>query len=138
MRCVSQTLKRDEEELWVDFHHALEGRNCYLKAWHEAEQMDGVSETQRGNLPAPSPPRTPASLQKFDVVEHEWNAGDIGCGELVMALRQRLLALPPGSVIQVTATDPAAPEDLPAWCRLCGHSLISFNHPLYWIRRKGE
>ena len=67
-----------------------------------------------------------------------WDAGDIGCGELVLALRTRLLALPPGGVIRVRATDPAAPEDLPAWCRLTGNSLVSADHPTYLIRRKGE
>ncbi len=67
-----------------------------------------------------------------------WDAGDIGCGELVLALRTRLLALPPGGVIRVRATDPAALEDLPAWCRLTGHSLVSADHPIYLIRRKGE
>ena len=68
----------------------------------------------------------------------EWDAGDMGCGELVMALRLRMHSLPAGGVIRVTATDPAAPEDLPAWCRLCGHTLVAMNHPLYWIRRKGD
>ena len=66
-----------------------------------------------------------------------WDAGDIGCGELVLALRARLLALAPGGVIRVRATDPAAPEDLPAWCRLTGHLLVSADHPTYLIRRKG-
>jgi tRNA 2-thiouridine synthesizing protein A len=62
----------------------------------------------------------------------------MGCGELVMALRLRMNNLPPGGVIKVTALDPAAPEDLPAWCRLCGHTLERMSHPDYWIRRKGD
>jgi tRNA 2-thiouridine synthesizing protein A len=62
----------------------------------------------------------------------------MGCGELVMELRIRLNKLPPGSVFRVTATDPAAPEDIPAWCRLCGHTLTAMNHPEYTIRRKGD
>jgi len=70
-------------------------------------------------------------------VADEWNAGDMGCGELVMALRVRMGNLRAGDVIRVTATDPAAPEDLPAWCRLCGHTLAATKHPVYWIRRKG-
>ncbi|MBN9517057.1 sulfurtransferase TusA family protein [bacterium] len=62
----------------------------------------------------------------------------MGCGELVMALRGRLAALPAGAVLTVTATDPAAPEDLPAWCRLTGHALLSADHPTYRIRRRGD
>ncbi|MFM7150618.1 MAG: sulfurtransferase TusA family protein, partial [Gemmataceae bacterium] len=63
-------------------------------------------------------------------------AGDMACGDLVLALRLRLQGLAGGSVLQVTALDPAAPEDLPAWCRLTGNTLIHFDHPRYWIRRK--
>jgi tRNA 2-thiouridine synthesizing protein A len=69
--------------------------------------------------------------------DDEWDAGDMGCGELVMALRLRMRNLPAGAVVRVTATDPAAPLDLPAWCRLCGHTLAAMKHPVYWIRRKG-
>jgi tRNA 2-thiouridine synthesizing protein A len=65
-----------------------------------------------------------------------WHAGALGCGELVLALRVRLNALSPGAVLKVTATDPAAPEDLPAWCRLTGHTLVRMEHPDYYIRRK--
>jgi tRNA 2-thiouridine synthesizing protein A len=70
-------------------------------------------------------------------VADAWDAGGMGCGELVMALRLRLRDLPAGAVVRVTATDPAAPLDLPAWCRLCGHTLLAMTHPVYWIRRKG-
>ena len=65
-----------------------------------------------------------------------WDAGDMGCGELVMRLRLRLLALPPGGVLRVVARDPAAPEDLPAWCRLTGHRLLRAAPPAYDIQRK--
>ena len=70
-------------------------------------------------------------------VADEWDAGGMGCGELVMALRLRMRSLEAGDILRVRATDPAAPEDLPAWCRLCGHTLLTMNHPNYWIRRKG-
>lgn len=69
--------------------------------------------------------------------EPNWDAGDMGCGELVLALRTRLLALAPGTVFRLRTTDPAAPEDIPAWCRMTGHTLVSADHPIYLIRRKG-
>jgi TusA-related sulfurtransferase len=47
-----------------------------------------------------------------------WDAGDMGCGELIVVLRERILALEPGQVLRVIARDPGAPEDLPAWSRL--------------------
>jgi tRNA 2-thiouridine synthesizing protein A len=65
-----------------------------------------------------------------------WDAGDLGCGELVMVLRGRLNALPPGAVLKVTAADAGAPEDLPAWCRMTGHPLVRMQPPDYYIRRK--
>lgn len=43
----------------------------------------------------------------------DWDAGDMGCGELVLALRTRLLARPPGAVFRLRATDPAAPKTSP-------------------------
>jgi tRNA 2-thiouridine synthesizing protein A len=65
-----------------------------------------------------------------------YDAGDMGCGELVMMLRIRMLELPPAGVLQVTARDPAAPLDLPAWCRMTGHHLVAADHPVYLIRRR--
>jgi tRNA 2-thiouridine synthesizing protein A len=66
----------------------------------------------------------------------EWDAGEMGCGDLVLELRMRLLALTPGAVLKITARDPGAPSDLPAWCRMTGHTLACAAHPSYWIKRK--
>ena len=66
----------------------------------------------------------------------EWDAGDLGCGELVLELRARMRRLRPGEVLRLVALDPGAPADLPAWCRMTGHTLVSHAHPVYHIRRK--
>lgn len=77
----------------------------------------------------------PNSSPTFDV---EWDAGDMGCGDLLLHLRFRLRAMQPGQIIKVRATDPGAPADLPAWSRLTGDSLV--HHDVvghqYYIRRK--
>ena len=70
------------------------------------------------------------------VSDAEWNAGDLGCGELVLELRTRLQAMAPGAVLRLIARDPGAPADIPAWCRLTGHALVFEQHPVYLIRRK--
>jgi tRNA 2-thiouridine synthesizing protein A len=62
----------------------------------------------------------------------------MGCGDLVLELRMRVRALAPGQVLEVRATDPGAPEDLPAWCGLTGNKLVASKPPRYWIRRKEE
>jgi len=70
------------------------------------------------------------------VSDVEWDAGDMGCGDLVLELRARIEPLAPGRVLKLTARDPGAPADIPAWCRMTGHALVSEQHPIYLIRRK--
>jgi tRNA 2-thiouridine synthesizing protein A len=70
------------------------------------------------------------------VSDAEWDAGDLGCGDLVLELRARIEPLAPGRVLKLTARDPGAPADIPAWCRMTGHALVSEQHPIYLIRRK--
>ena len=65
-----------------------------------------------------------------------WNAGALGCGDLVLELRLRLAALPAGGVLELRADDPGAPLDLLAWCRLTGHAMLQARHPHYRIARK--
>lgn len=69
--------------------------------------------------------------------DHEWNAGDLACGELVLELRRRVRAAP-GQVFKIVALDPGAPADLPAWCGMTGHQLIAqdLGAKTYWIRAK--
>ena len=66
----------------------------------------------------------------------EWDAGDMGCGELIFQLSMRLKPMHPGQLLKLTARDPGVPEDLPAWCRLTGHHLTYADHPIYLIRRR--
>jgi len=68
--------------------------------------------------------------------EAEWDAGDLGCGELVLELWRRMGEFQHGHVLRLVALDPGAPADIPAWCRMTGHTLVSQQHPLYLIRRK--
>lgn len=66
-----------------------------------------------------------------------WDAGGMGCGELVMLLRVRLKAMP-GAVLRVIAHDSGAPEDLPAWCRMTGNDLLAHDPAThsFWIRSR--
>jgi tRNA 2-thiouridine synthesizing protein A len=66
----------------------------------------------------------------------EFNAGAMGCGELVLELRFKMNTLNAGDLIKVIAEDPGAPEDLPAWCNLTGHKMVFQNHPEYWIAKR--
>ena len=72
-------------------------------------------------------------LGNADVV---WDAEDLACGVLLLKLRGRMETMRPGQVLRLDAQDAGAPEDLPAWCRLTGHTLLSAKPPVYLIRRK--
>jgi tRNA 2-thiouridine synthesizing protein A len=69
-------------------------------------------------------------------VDAEWDAGNLACGDLILQLRGRMESMRPGQVLRLVALDSGAPEDLPAWCRLTGHTLLAAEHPVYLIRRK--
>ena len=70
-------------------------------------------------------------------VAAEWDAGDMGCGEVIILLRMRMQKLSPGAVFKLTARDLGAPEDIPAWCRLTERRLLRAEHPHYWIEQRG-
>ena len=65
-----------------------------------------------------------------------WDAGHMGCGEVIILLRKRMRNLHPGDVLKLTSHDLGAPEDLPAWCRMTGRRLLRADHPYYWIEAK--
>ena len=67
-----------------------------------------------------------------------WDAGDLGCGELVVELRFRLADLAPGDLFHLIAHDPGAREDLPAWCRMTRHPLRHAAHPHYFLERRRD
>lgn len=64
-----------------------------------------------------------------------WDAGDRGCGELVLELRSRVAQLDDGRVLRLVARDPGAPADIPAWCRMTRNTLVHEAHPVYLIRK---
>lgn len=82
-------------------------------------------------MPHPDP-RTMSDAQVFD-------AGDLGCGELVVLLRIRLRKQP-GAMFRVIARDPGAAEDLPAWCRMTRCELIGHDPSThsFWIRSRAD
>ena len=69
-------------------------------------------------------------------IDGEWDAGPMGCGELILELKLRLTPLPSGAHFKLIATDPGVPEDLPAWCRMTGHRLVQSAPPEFLIERR--
>jgi tRNA 2-thiouridine synthesizing protein A len=58
------------------------------------------------------------------------------CPLPVIALARRLPGVPVGDVVRVLADDPAAANDIPAWCRIRGQEYLGSPAPdSYEIRR---
>ena len=127
--CLGKRLERDVTELHAQLHEYIKRKACYWQAWQEAERCEQIPDAANISVPV-------VAIES-PIATGDWDAGDMACGELVLALRLRLANLSAGCLLNVRATDPAAPEDIPAWCRMCGHTLVSANHPMYVIQRKG-
>ena len=56
---------------------------------------------------------------------HLLDARDLICPMPVLKARRALKDLPPGAILEVHATDPAAPKDFEAFCQATGHRLLS-------------
>lgn len=136
---------RDHVSLYIDHHE------CLRAGWAWASRQEGFDSSsppaclweagqkvaggaaQGNDHPDDHPEREASHGLSADA---QWNAGDLGCGDLVLELRLRLQPMKSGEILKLTARDPGAPEDLPAWCRLTGHALLFAQHPEYWIQRK--
>jgi len=70
--------------------------------------------------------------------EVEWDAGEMGCGELLLKLRVKLRQIP-GQVIRLIALDRGAIEDIPSYCRITGHQLLLADpeQGVFFIKSKG-
>jgi tRNA 2-thiouridine synthesizing protein A len=68
----------------------------------------------------------------------EWDAGDLGCGEVLVMLRSRMRGIGAGQVLKLTVRDLGAPEEMPAWCRMTERRLLRAEHPHYWIEQRQD
>ncbi|MBE7553420.1 MAG: sulfurtransferase TusA family protein [Anaerolineales bacterium] len=67
-----------------------------------------------------------------------YDAGDLGCAYGPLNEIAGLMhGLSPGQTVEVRAMDPSVAVDLPAWCRLTGHELVTRQGDRYLIRRVG-
>lgn len=147
--CLAGGIGQEREALRDHLMVHIENRICFHEGWLWANREEGFeSDKHPGCLwPATSTheikqtpplsdfhgtPRLDTDLTPIT----EWDAGDMACGDLVFELRIRMLKVNPGQVLKVVATDSGAAEDLPAWCRVTGNTLVDSRHPVYFIKRK--
>lgn len=158
--CLAVVLGHEPEGFRRHVVSYIHHRDCYLAAWQwvSAGEADcptaagaSVWDLSRAAIAADSAydvgadavtggdaaPGAPAVLVEVPY-DGEWDAGEMGCGELVLELRKRLQAMAPGRVLKVVARDPGAPQDLPAWCAMTGHRLVFSRHPEYEIEKRRD
>jgi tRNA 2-thiouridine synthesizing protein A len=138
-RCFAESLGAAPDASLRRLRAYVNHRECTRGAWDELSAREPgcplgsmASEPRDAEAPAPRAEPGPDARASGET----WDAGDLGCGDLVLELRGRLRDLPARAVLHLVARDPGAPADIPAWCRLTGHHLVSANHPDYYIRRK--
>jgi TusA-related sulfurtransferase len=68
--------------------------------------------------------------------DDEFDGGEETCGRVIVNLHLYTRDQQPGSRILVTSRDPAAPVELPAWCRMTRNELTHMQHPHYLITLK--
>lgn len=64
------------------------------------------------------------------------------CAQGILKLMRALSPLPPGQLVRVLSTDPAAEEDYPVWCRNTGHAFLRHEHEealiVSYLRKRTE
>jgi tRNA 2-thiouridine synthesizing protein A len=59
------------------------------------------------------------------VSEHTLDARNLLCPLPVIRVQNKAKALADGDTLKVICTDPGALHDIPAWCRINGHSVVA-------------
>jgi tRNA 2-thiouridine synthesizing protein A len=135
--CLAGTFARDVAFLRPLLMDYVQQRECYRIALQWANEHAEAGITSHSGEPLAVPTASQTHRPTPDTVANvEWDAGDMSCGDLVLELRLRLQAMGPGDTLKLCARDSGAPQDIPAWCRLTGHTLLQAQHPTYWIKRK--
>ena len=66
----------------------------------------------------------PEKLESI-AVDKVFDGGDLDCGSgLVLLIRENMLAVPDGGVLEMRSSEPTVRDDLPPWCRMVGHEFL--------------
>ncbi len=57
--------------------------------------------------------------------DNVFDGGDMDCGSgLILLIRENMLKVPEGGVLEMRSHEPTVADDLPPWCRMVGHKLL--------------
>ena len=147
--CLAHRHGREHGEFLEHARRSVARLDCFRAGWEAADRR--LDEAGGRNWPDRLPERWRLTAVHHEEAEESlpgevddravvatYDAGHLGCGELVLELRSRLNALSAHDRLRLIARDPGAPEDLPAWCRLTGHRLVAADPPIYLIARRPD
>jgi tRNA 2-thiouridine synthesizing protein A len=72
------------------------------------------------------------------MASHELDVMRLLCPMPVIKVQQTIQSLAPGELLHVYCTDPGTKYDIPAWCKVHGHSLMAIEqqgHVIQFIIR---
>ena len=61
------------------------------------------------------------------MARYQLDARNLLCPMPVIRTQNRIQELAPDDVLEVTCTDPGAVNDVPAWCRINGHTVLAID-----------
>lgn len=84
------------------------------------------------------------SAENLDSIKPDavFDGGDMDCGSgLILLIRENMMAVPTGGILEMRSKEPTVNDDLPPWCRMSGHEYLGIigepSSARYFIR-KGE
>ena len=59
------------------------------------------------------------------LADRVFDGGDLDCGSgLVLLIRENMLQVPVGGILEMLSREPTVADDLPPWCRMVGHEYL--------------
>jgi len=79
-----------------------------------------------------------AELDAPTFADRHLDAGQSACGELLVLLHIQMRNLKEEQVLHLVGYDRGAIQDIPAWCRMTGHRLLSMvdERPAHFLIQK--
>ncbi len=74
------------------------------------------------------------------IPDQMFDGGDLDCGSgLILLIRESMLKVPVGGILEMRSREPSVSDDLPPWCRLSGHEYLGKTagegYTSYFVRR---
>ena len=59
------------------------------------------------------------------IPDHTFDGGDLDCGSgLILLIRENMLKVAVGGILEMRSREPSVEKDLPPWCRMSGHEYL--------------